>query len=268
MPPSNLSSLPPGYIQCQWCSGGVRFTTDPHGNRIYPQRCPHCAMNPHPSKVDETVGGKVDPQAAKKAARNRSSAPRIKALDLTPQGRPVLGIDPGYRYTGIALRDGDAVLYAETLVRPKGEDDPVAWARTVSATAQLLLFQRCPAGTKVGIEGVTASKGFKHGKQAAINPGPIIFTAVVLGAVAGAFPEAVIVPPGGNGSQHITNYPPALVGQRPIDLPGTSNGAGTRGHEQSAYDVAGKAAAIVYATSVPVLDGLGQRTCTPPARTA
>ncbi len=252
-----MASLPDGYFACQWCGGGVRYEQGPGGARSFPKRCPHCQMNPHPSPVDETVGGKVDPAKARSARRNRASAPRMKPLDMTPVGKPVLGIDPGFRYTGLVVRDGDAVLYAETLVRPKEQDDPVVWARTVAAQAQLLLFSQCPANTKVGIEGVSASKGFKNGKREPIDPAPLVFTGVVLGAVAGAFPEAVIVAPGGNGSQHITNYPPSLVGQRPADLPGSTNSAGTRNHEQSAYDVAGKAAVVAYPRVVVPLSGLG-----------
>lgn len=53
--------------------------------------------------------------------------------------------------------------------------------------------------------------------------------------------SAVIIPPGGNGSR--ATYPHVIVGRRPKDLPGDSTGAGTRAHEQSAFDVAGKAAA-------------------------
>lgn len=205
-------------------------------------------MHPHPSKVDETVGGKVDPAKARRAKRNRRGAPRQTPLDPTPVGRPVLGIDPGARYTGVVLRDGDAVLYASTLVRPDSLD-PVGWARSVVATIRDVLAAHCPAGTRIGVEGVSTPKGFKGGRRSPIDPGAIVFAAVVLGAVIAAWPDAVVVPPGGNGSQHITHYPPELVGRRPAGLPGSSNNAGTRDHEQSAYDVAGKAAKLLYSPS-------------------
>lgn len=115
---------------------------------------------------------------------------------------------------------------------------------------KVILLQHCPAETKVAVEGVSAPKGFKDGKQASINPRYIVFTAVVFGGVANQF-AAHVVPPGGNGSQNITHYPPPLVGRRPADLPGSTNGAGTRDHEQSAWDVAGKAAAEVWPREVP-----------------
>lgn len=250
-----LQGLPEGYFACTWCKGGVRFTEGPQGSRIWPTKCPHCGMHPHPSPVDETVGGKVDPAKASPKGRNRRSAQRIAPLSLVPIGEPVLGIDPGYRYVGIIGRDGDAIFNATTLVRPPGVEDPFEWAAMVCEEARTILFRDCPANTKVGVEGVSAPKGFKNGERASIDPKFILFTGVVAGAVVREFkPEGVLViPPGGNGSQHVTNYPPSLVGRRPADLPGNSNKAGTRAHEQSAYDVAGKAAKTFY-PSTTVLD--------------
>lgn len=249
---SGIAALPENYFQCHWCRGGVRFLPD----GSWPSRCPHCQMHPHPGAVDETVGGKVDPKAAKKSIRNRKQAPRMKALDLRPVGRPVLGLDPGARYTGVVLRDGDAVLLATTLVRVLDDTDPVAWMRLVVQEVRAILFTCCPPETRIGIEGVSAPKGFKNGERAPINPGPILFAGVVMGGLAMAWPDATIIPPGGNGSQHITNYPPALVGRRPADLAGSSNAAGTRDHEQSAYDVAGKAAKVIWPRSPLVLTGI------------
>ena len=79
-----------------------------------------------------------------------------------------------------------------------------------------------------------------------IAAGLLGFTGVVLGAVVGTWPDAAIVDPGGNGSQHISHYPPELAGRRPPGLPGSDNKAGTREHTRSAYDVAGKAAKTLY----------------------
>lgn len=256
----SLAALPEGYFACQWCAGGVRYAAGAQGTRVWPARCPHCGMHPHPDPVDETVGGKVDPVASKRSGRNRRSAQRRTALSTQPVGQPVLGIDPGYRYVGIVARDGDVALSATTLVRPKDITDPFEWAALVCEEARLILFRDCPAGTKVGVEGVSAPKGFKHGERASLDPKFILFTGVAAGAVHREFkPEGVVVvPPGGNGSQHITHYPPVLVGTRPKDLPGSTNAAGTRAHEQSAYDVAGKAARVLYPTSDALAAALGR----------
>lgn len=253
---ARIEKLPDGFFRCHWCGGGVRFTTASNGTREWPTRCPHCGMHPHPAKVDETVGGKVDPQVAKKAARNKRSAPRREPLACEPVGQPILGIDPGARYTGVVLRDGDWVGYSSTLVRDKDEEDPAKWALQVVDALKQIWFNDCPPDTKVAIEGVVAPRGFHNGKAAPLNPKGIVFTGVVFGAVLGLFPEAVIVRPGRNGSQHITNYPPALVGMRPAELPGSTNGAGTRDHEQSAFDVAGKGSKVLWPVEPVVLTGL------------
>lgn len=249
---THLSTLPDGYFQCHWCQAGLQFLPD--GG--WPSRCKFCGMHPHPGLVDETVGGKVDPAKAKQAIRNRRGAPRSKPLGRVPVGQPVLGVDPGYRYTGVVLRDGDAVLYSTTLVRDADKKDPTDWANQVVDEIKVILMTVCPANTRMGVENVTEPKGFKDGKKAAINPGPIIFAGVVLGAVRCQWRDSVVIEPGGNGSQHITNYPPELVGRRPASLPGASNGAGTRDHEQSAYDVAGKAAKVFYPPAKPTIAGL------------
>jgi hypothetical protein len=98
----------------------------------------------------------------------------------------------------------------------------------------------------LAVESVTAPKGFKGGKKAPLNPGPILFAGVVLGVVLGAWPDAVVIQPGGNGSQHLSYYPAGLIGRRPKDLPGTTAPATTRDHEKSAFDVAGRAHKVLY----------------------
>lgn len=242
-----MRTLPATHRQCQWCGFGVRLT----GDGRWPERCSNCHLHPHPSKVDETVGGKIDPVKAASAKRNREGAVRLREFGSEPAGTPVLGVDPGARYTGVCLRDGDCLLFSSTFVRPK-EMDPVVWARLCVEEIKAVLVEHGSTVTKMAVEGVVAPKGFKGGKQAPINPGPIVMAGVVLGAVAGTWTDALVVPPGKNGSQHITHYPPELVGRRPTGLPGSSNGAGTRGHEQSAWDVAGRAMPVLW--EKPVLD--------------
>lgn len=147
-----------------------------------------------------------------------------------------IGIDPGGRYTGVSVRDGDIVLLSSTYVRP--DDTPiVTWAVTVSDMIVNDVINHFP-DAKIGIEGISDPKGFSGGKKAPINPKYIIHAATVLGAIASKLPNAVIIKPGKNGSGEI--YPDVLNGRRPKDLPGISDGATTRNHERSAFDVAGE----------------------------
>jgi hypothetical protein len=148
----------------------------------------------------------------------------------------VIGIDPGGRYTGVSVRNGDEVLLSSTYVRP--ETTPiVTWAVNVADMIIADVIDKFP-DARIGIEGISDPKGFSGGKKAPINPKYIIHAATVLGAIAAKLPNAVIIKPGKNGSGEI--YPDVLNGRRPKDLPGISDGATTRNHERSAFDVAGE----------------------------
>jgi hypothetical protein len=119
------------------------------------------------------------------------------------------------------------------------------WALAVVKEVKSILG-KFPKTIPVAIEGISDPKGFHRGQKAAINPKDIIRAGVVLGALVATWPQAIIIPPGNNGSQHYSHYPADLIGRRPAELPGSTNGAGTRDHEQSAYDVAGKGARVHY----------------------
>lgn len=152
----------------------------------------------------------------------------------------VIGIDPGAVYTGVSVRDlaEGTILLSSTYVRPKDkEKEMVSWAIGLAETIEREVVQAFP-DAKIGIEGISDPKGYSNGKKSPINPKHIIKAAIVLGALAMKFPDAVIVPPGHNGTSR-TGYPDVLNGRRPKDLPGNAKGAGTRNHEKSAYDVAG-----------------------------
>lgn len=242
---TRIDKLPEGYFTCVWCGAAVRKNSD--GST--PTSCPICKLNPMPGE-DETKDGKVNPKVAKKSSKNRKSAPKIGKLATKGIGRPVIGIDPGARYTGVIVRDGDLVLHASTLVRPKDLNSGTEWALVVVSQIQEIL-KDYPILMPMGIEGISDPKGFQNGKKAAINPKDIIRAAIVLGSVVATWPNSTIVPPGGNGSQHYSHYPSVLIGRRPTDLPGSSQAAGTRNHEQSAYDVAGKTARERYPIIIP-----------------
>lgn len=178
-----------------------------------------------------------------RTAKGRAGAVREEAF--TENGIISIGIDPGSRYTALVVRNGDVVIHATTVTRV-GDQEPIPYARLViDALAPIVaeFIENFPDAV-IGIEGVTDPKGFKHGKRAALNPKDIMRTGVTAGALAAVFPTAHIVRPGNNGSMHLSQYPSNLRGRRPTDLPGSSNGAGTRSHEQSAYDIAGKVLTI------------------------
>lgn len=153
-------------------------------------------------------------------------------------GMKVIGIDPGAKYTGVSVRDlnENIILLSSTYVRPE-EIPIVTWAVTLTEIIKNEVIANYP-DAKIGIEGISDPKGYSNGKKSPINPKHIIRAGIVLGALAAAFPNAVIVPPGHNGTSR-TGYPAELNGRRPKTLPGQAKNAGTRAHEKSAYDVAG-----------------------------
>ena len=146
-----------------------------------------------------------------------------------------IGIDPGGKYTGLSVASDGECLLSSTLVKP---DDvpPITWAVEVAKLVKEVTDLYPEA--KIGIEGVTVPNAYNQGKLSLNSPKYIIRTAMVVGALAVQYPDAVIVRPGKNGSQPIDTYPQVLQGRRPKDLPGSNNGAGTRNHERSAWDVA------------------------------
>lgn len=221
-------------IACTWCGA--------ENPKPAPASCVACKLNPMPGE-DPTKGGKVDPKVARATKRSRRAQPIGRALSTTPAGKPVLGIDPGSRYTAVVVRDGDVVLHATTLVRPE-KMNSTDWALEVLVGVKVILaeFPKVP----LAVEGINPPTGFHRGQKATLNPRDILRAGIVLGAIVATWPDITIIPPGGNGSNHYSHYPACLIGRRPADLPGSTNSAGTRDHEQSAYDVAGKAVATAY----------------------
>ena len=213
-------------------------------------RCPHCAgeiTSPAQSHCEHCLLKleTVEPLPVLVAkSKDRRGTERTHEWNEEGIGKPAIGIDPGSRNTAIVIRDGDKVILASTYVR-QGDLDPVAYAfevvdyfKTIRDDYPLL---------PIGLEGITDPKGFNRGKRAAINPKDIIRTGVVVGAIAAVWrADIIMIPPGGNGSQDISQYPASLQGRRPKTLLGNSHKAGTRRHEQSAFDVAGKASDIYY----------------------
>lgn len=145
-----------------------------------------------------------------------------------------IGIDPGGRNVGIIVRDGNQVLHSTTYYRPD-DSAPVEWAVNVQKRAHEEIISKYP-NAKIGIENVTKPNSHHQGQQKMLNPKFAIDLALVVGSFANAYPDAVIVRPGKNGSQPVDTYPVELQGRRPKTLPGV-NEAKTRNHERSAWDV-------------------------------
>lgn len=154
----------------------------------------------------------------------------------------VMGIDPGARFVAVTVLDIDEttntekIVYSGTFKRPE-EMLPVTWA-TVVTRYVVEVKERYP-NIKVGIENVAPPQSHFQGKKNLMNPKYLIHLAIVVGALANAIPNAVMVRPGKNGSRDNDSYPPEIVGRRPKDLDGPKGkAAGTRNHERSSYDVA------------------------------
>lgn len=213
---------------CPWCQSEGTPVSKPEG-----LACNSCGL------LIEAVQKTEPIPALPPVVKTRRKIERTAPFNFdTEDGSPVvIGIDPGARNTGVVARQNDAVLYSTTIVTPDDGSDPLTHARNVAArTAEIVATF---PGAVVGVESISAPKGYKDGKRSPLNPKHIMYAAAVAGAVAERFPDAHLIAPGGNGSQHESQYPPMLIGRRPKDLPG-SNTSGTRNHERSAYDVAGK----------------------------
>jgi hypothetical protein len=224
--------LPPSQeIVCEWCGGSISPSA------TTPVVCPLCSMPL--AKLQATVP--ITPAKTKTSRKPANlSIPKTIAPIVIQQGTIVAaGVDPGARYTGVSVIDNnDNVLLSTTLVRPL-DVDINTWARFVVDEVNKII-SAFPY-VVLGVEGTSDPKGFKGGKRAAINPKDIIKTGILVGGFILTYRDAVIIKPGGNGSAPIEFYPDVLINRRPADLPGSNNGAGTRNHERSAYDVARKA---------------------------
>lgn len=165
---------------------------------------------------------------------------------MIPSG-PVLGVDPGGKSTGLAVRHGAELLEHATVTRAADEDTvrgigvgPAYLTAVLRRVAELLEAHGCRL---IAVEGVTKPNPHvtrRNGKSLT-DPTGILGAAMVLGAVIGAHPEAVIVPPGGNGSRVLALYPLELVGSREAAAGRNRIGMGQLRHARSAFDVAGQA---------------------------
>lgn len=167
-----------------------------------------------------------------------------------PSG-PVLGIDPGGKSTGLVVRDRSALL-ASAVVERAGDETGTrgvqvgpAYVAEVLAVVAELVAEHAP--TVVGVESVVRPNPHvnRRNGSSVIDVGPLLGASIVFGALAGAYPAAVWVPPGSNGSGPLAAYPSALVSAAEARHGVFRSGGGSKlRHARSAWDVAGRAALI------------------------
>ena len=169
------------------------------------------------------------------------------------RSRPVLGIDPGGRWTGLCIRLGSAATAHQVITRAGDEDvvrgigvGPVYIADVMAAIAalEIQVATAYPAGPPlIAVEGVTRPNPHlnRANGRALTDPTGILGTAMILGAVLATYPNAVIVPPGHNGERPLSTYPTVLVAARELAHGANRVGGGILRHARSAFDVAGQA---------------------------
>lgn len=172
----------------------------------------------------------------------------------------VVGIDPGGRYVGLVVREGEELIRAEVLDRRKLEaagvilaDEPTAWAlqvvgRILAIELRADVAELAGRAPVVAVEGVRAPSPHvrRRDGNALTNVTGLLDTAIVLGAIVARFPSAIVVPPAANGAGPDLAYPPGIRS-------GTRGLGGPPVHARSAWDVAGSAPyfARVRAATIP-----------------
>lgn len=149
-----------------------------------------------------------------------------------------MGVDPGGRHTGLVVKDHERVLAACVLKRTTGDKFPDAHyihevLDEITVHIEIVEF--------VALEGIVEPRGRDpEGNEVIMTSAGLIGTGIVYGAVLARWPNAVIVPPGGNGSLPDGAYPPEI--RRHVRLGGPSD------HARSAYDVA-RVGEVLYRAS-------------------
>lgn len=166
-----------------------------------------------------------------------------------PVSGPWIGVDPGAKRTGLVLRNGADCLGWRTIVRAHTETEigpgPEYWTAIETGINDLTNAAH-HAGIPtplLAIEGITRPKGFVGGKREFADPTSLIALGMTFAAIYNTHPEAVIIPPGGNGSGMLTTYPEQLItpGERRGGLRRKALGNSLVSHARSAWDLAGLA---------------------------
>jgi hypothetical protein len=187
---------------------------------------------------------------------------------MTANALPVIGVDPGFRWTGAVLRVDDQVVNGFTL-GPVGDDglrNPTAhdgmsagaMSRYVARIGGYLdqlydLAEDVYGQPRIAIEMPTPPKGFRH-----IPLRAWLVTNNVAWAIVGRYDGVVLVPPADHGTRHqkarggdgdmAAHYPKALCRKRPSGWLPNEAPRVARDHERAAFDVAGVALAALRNT--------------------
>jgi hypothetical protein len=153
----------------------------------------------------------------------------------------VVCADPGSRWTGLVVRQGDDYLGHELLRRrSKGRIPERAFLGFLIGRIDVLVVavrQLDGRDPLLAFEHARGPTGFKHGEGEPLNPVDMFALGMVIGALLDAFPDAIQVPPGDNGGGLLACYPAQLRGPRergPV-------GHGRHRHCRSAWDAAAQA---------------------------
>lgn len=149
-----------------------------------------------------------------------------------------MGVDPGGRYTGVITKDHERILSACVLKRTTGDKFPDAHyihevLDEITTHIEVVEF--------IALEGIVEPKGRDpEGNEVIMSAAGLIGTGIIYGAVLSRWPNAVIVPPGGNGSLPDAAYPEEIRRRQRL--------GGPTDHARSAYDVA-RVGEVLYRAS-------------------
>ena len=169
----------------------------------------------------------------------------------------IVGIDPGARNTGLVLVEfpqmgghRSTLHKSLTIENPVSDFLPLAdeYVMLVKDAISDLSWQATSSDVLIAVEGVTRPTWNNAGRfgGAAIDPGPLLSTALLVGHLAGSFRErgwpVRVVPPNHHGGGALASYPESLVSdaeKRRRNWRATVGGDKAKlRHERSAFDVA------------------------------
>ncbi len=151
----------------------------------------------------------------------------------------VIGIDPGGNETGIILAQDKQLLNAWSVERKSLEYS--GYIREILKAIEDLEKLIVENSYLIAVEGLICPDEMPWlGKK---KFGGIMNTAIVLGAVLGRYPSAVVIPPGGNGAAPFQAYSEGL------QPPQGAKGFDILRHCRSAWDVGQAGLAVARMTA-------------------